>query len=115
MGFKPTAAPKGSPVKYQINENCKKFTLRDNNFVETAARNYQLKHQVRPSFDDPRAITLIIKVNKTLDGLDISVTTEKGFKAIDVYNNDEFADFIEPLTYALNYLIEQNVLAQVNE
>ncbi|MCI5775529.1 MAG: DUF1831 domain-containing protein [Aerococcus sp.] len=115
MAFKATAAPKGSPVKYQVNEACKKFTLRDNNFVETAAHNYQYKYLVRPSFDDPRAIALIVKVNQTLDGLDISVTTEKGFKAIDVYNNEEFADFVQPLDYALAYLVEQKVLSPVTE
>ncbi|MCJ0582876.1 DUF1831 domain-containing protein, partial [Enterococcus cecorum] len=42
MAFEKTATVLGSTVKYQMNPNAKRYTLRDNGFVETNGGNFQL-------------------------------------------------------------------------
>lgn len=113
MAFKKTSALKGSETRYAINENCKKYTLRDHNFVETKQGNYHYEQLIHPAFDDPRTVKLIIKVNKDLSGLDMNVTQANGLRTVDLYHDDKFEPFIEAVDFILHHLVSENVLTRL--
>ncbi|MDO4670418.1 MAG: cysteine desulfurase [Aerococcus sp.] len=115
MAFRKTAMLKGSETTYTLNEQCKKYTLRDNNFVETRNGNFHYEQMVHPTFNDPRTVKLSIKVNKDLSGLDMNVTQANGLKTVDLYHDEKFEVFVEPVDFILHHLVQEKVLAPLEE
>ena len=76
MAFTQTAQLNGSTQLYQVSPQCKRYTLRDNGFVETKAGNFQF---VR-TLDDAKGarkkgLRLKVVVSKDLSQLKMSTTT----------------------------------------
>ncbi|MDO4680231.1 MAG: cysteine desulfurase [Aerococcus sp.] len=115
MAFQKSASLKGSETEYQVSEQCKKYTLRDNNFVETKIGNFHYEQLVHPTFNDPRTVKLIIKVKKDLSGLDLNVTQANGLRTVDLYHDEKFESFIEPVDFILHHMVQEHVLTRLEE
>ena len=89
MPYAQVAKPEGSPVGYKLGSNAKKYTLRDLGFTETRQGNFQIIRALDPTPQIKSGVKLKITVNKTLDGLKMSIVTQDGMKAVNIFANDD--------------------------
>lgn len=114
MAFSKTAQLMGDNQSYSVNEACKAYTLRDYGFVQTKAGNYEYDHKVRPDLASSRAIRLRVLVDKSIEKLQIQTINDKGMKAVNIYKNEEMADFRSNVEFILADMVERNVLQVAN-
>lgn len=115
MSFNKTAALKGSTVSYQLNPDCKKYTLRDYGFIDTKAGNYQYEILVKPEVGDRREVLLRITVDKNVSGLKLVTTNKTGLQAINIYQHEDMQPIADKINYILADMVDRKVLAPVEE
>ena len=116
MAFTQTAQLNGSTQLYQVSPQCKRYTLRDNGFVETKAGNFQF---VR-TLDDAegahkKGLRLKVVVSKDLSQLKMSTTTSNGLQAVNVYQLKDMDMVIEKLEFILAGFVNRDVLVEVTQ
>lgn len=112
MSYSKTAKLQGSNMSYQVNEQCKKFTLRDYGFSTTKTGNFLFEATITPSFDDPREVNLKVTIDKELSDLSLNVTNKKGLQAIDIYKNEAMMPFAKQVDYIFGDMIERQILTE---
>lgn len=115
MPYTKVAKPKGSKVSYQLGSNAKKYTFRDLGFRETQQGNFRLERDLDPTPQIKSGVKLKITVNKSLDGLKMSIVTSDGMKEVDIFaNNDETGKMIqEKYQFVMNALVQRNCLEEI--
>lgn len=97
---------------FSISDKCKKYTLRDNGFEQTAAGNFQL-NRVLDAGNQSIKYRLKVTVSKDLEQLKISTTNLSGLSKVDIYklkNNDMLTEKFE---FLLEGLVDRDVLIVV--
>ena len=115
MAFENNVSLKGSGKTFQLNEQVKRYTLRDNGFEETKYGNFQMVRDLDNSVLHKQGIKVKIVVASDLKTLKVSTTTSNGLKMVDVYGKATMAAAKEQLEYILDSLVENGVLAEVTE
>lgn len=115
MAFEKVTALKGSGRKFQMNEQVKRYTLRDNGFEETKSGNFQFIRDLDTNTLNKQGIKVKIVVSDDLKTLKLSTTTSNGLKLVDVYGKETMADAKEQLEFILDGLVERGVLAPLSE
>lgn len=100
----------GSQVEYVVNDQAKRYTMRDNAFNETKNGNFQYQRILSTVPTDKTAPKLKITVSKDFSVLKINTVTSNGMKKIDLYKKDSQKNTREIAEYVLNSLIEEKVL-----
>ena len=115
MPYTTVARPEGSPKSYRLGTNAKKYTFRDLGFQETRQGNFQLVRDLDPTPQIKSGVKLKITVNKTLEGLKMSIVSQDGMRAIDIFaNNSEEGKMIQQkFNFVMNNLIQRNCIEEV--
>lgn len=113
MAYPKTAKLPGGSQVYQLHPDCKKYSLRDYNFVESKSGNFQYDQEVKADFASSRAVRLKITVDKDLTGLKMNVTNQKGLKTVNVFKSEGMADFIEPLAFILEDMEQYKIIEKL--
>ena len=114
-GIRKNVSLKGSGKTFQLNEQVKRYTLRDNGFEETKNGNFQMVRDLDNSVLHKQGIKVKIVVAADLKTLKVSTTTSNGLQMVDVYGKATMAAAKEQLEYILDSLVENGVLAEVTE
>jgi len=100
----------GGQVKYTVNDQAKRYTMKDNGFSESKNGNFQYKRSLSMNPADKIAPKLKISVSKDFSELKISTVTSNGIKKINLYTNENQKSARELAEYVLNSLVEESVL-----
>ncbi len=115
MAFQKQATVLGCPEKYQINPSAKKFTLRDNGFTETTSGNFQLIRPLDATPQSRQGFKLKITVDRDISTLKMSITTENGMKAINIFSDNKFEMNREKFYFLMDSLIDRGCFEKVTE
>jgi hypothetical protein len=110
MAFKETASVEGSPVFYKVNENAKKYTLRDNGFTETNSGNFQLIRPLDATPQSKEGFKLKITIAGDLKTLKMSITTANGLKSMNIFKGDSHEMSREKFYFLMDGMISRGVL-----
>ncbi|MFD1900307.1 DUF1831 domain-containing protein [Enterococcus termitis] len=110
MAFENKATVEGSEVYYKVNEQAKKYTLKDNGFVETNSGNFQLIRPLNATPQSKDGFKLKITIANDLKTLKMSVTTANGLKAMNIFKSDAHAMSQEKFYFLMDGMISRGVL-----
>lgn len=110
MAFKEKATVEGSEIFYKVNENAKKYTLKDNGFTETNSGNFQLIRPLDATPQSKEGFKLKITIAGDLKTLKMSVTTANGLKAMNIFKNENHAMSQEKFYFLMDGMISRGVL-----
>lgn len=104
----------GSQIEYIVNDQAKRYTMRDNAFSETKNGNFQYQRTLSTLPTDKTAPKLKITVSKDFSDLKISTVTSNGMKKIDLYKKETQKNAREIAEYVLSSLVKENVLQKAS-
>lgn len=103
----------GSNIHYAVNDEAKRYTLRDNGFLETKNGSFQYERTLSIHAVDKKAPKLKITISKEIDELKLSAVTSNGLKKIDLYKSDQLVKEREFAENILLTLVDGKVLKVV--
>ncbi|MDR2465079.1 MAG: DUF1831 domain-containing protein [Streptococcaceae bacterium] len=109
MAFEKEATLKGSKYIYSLNPLVKKFTLRDNGFVQTMNGNHQFVRTLEATPQSKEGFRLKITVNKDLQTFKMGVTTKDGLRTVDLFKKEEFRMMQEKFYFLMEGMIDRGV------
>ncbi|GAA0364001.1 DUF1831 domain-containing protein [Alkalibacterium iburiense] len=110
MSNKNNASLPGSSDLYVINEQAKRYTLRDNGFTETKNGTFIYERSLGTTVMDKKAPKLKVTVSKDFSELKLSSVSANGLKKIDLYKGSQFEKERELAEHILKTFVEENVL-----
>ena len=113
MANKNTAQLLGSTDSYTINDNAKRYTLRDNGFTESKNGSFTYERSLGTTVMDKKAPRLKITISKDISELKLSTVHSNGLKKINIYEKEQFVKEKDLLEHILLTLVEENVLEKV--
>lgn len=113
MAFEQTATVAGCPVFYKVGAKAKKYTLKDNGFIETNSGNFQLIRPLDATPQSNQGFKLKITVAADLETLKMSVTTANGMRSLDIFKNDKFAMNQEKFYFLMDGMIGRDCFEKV--
>ncbi|MGK0552386.1 DUF1831 domain-containing protein [Enterococcus faecalis] len=114
MAFETKAAVAGATDYYQVNPTAKKYTLKDNGFVETKSGNFQLIRSLDATPQRNEGFKLKITITADLKNLKMSITTANGLKAVNIFQNEQHQMCQEKYQFLIDGLIGRGVLAKAS-
>lgn len=103
----------GSTDKYRIHPEVKRYTLRDNAFMETRNGNFQYERVLSTKPGTKTAPKMKVTISKDFSDLRLSTIAQKGIKKVDIYKHDEMKEERELAEFYLDTFIENNILEKV--
>lgn len=103
----------GSSTSYQVHPDAKRYTLRDNGFIETKNGNFQYERVLATMIADKTAPKIKITISKDISQLKLSSVSANGLKKVDLYKNDTQKEAREFAEHVLKTLVQQGVLQKV--
>lgn len=103
----------GSQTTYAVNEEAKRYTLRDNGFLETKNGSFQYERSLSIHAVDKKAPKLKIVISKEIDELKLSAVTSNGLKKVDLYKSDQLGKEREFAENILLNMVEAKVLTLI--
>lgn len=103
----------GSEQKYRVHPNAKRYTMRDNAFVETKNGNFQYERVLSTKPGSKTAPKLKVTVSKDFTNLKMSSVAANGVKKIDLYANDQMQEARELAEFYLNTFVQEGILEEV--
>lgn len=103
----------GSEDQYAVHEDAKRYTLRDNGFLESKNGSFQYERVLSLHSKDKKVPKLKLVISKDIDELKLSAVTANGLKKVDLYKSDQMEEerkFAEGIIAAL---VEAKVLKKV--
>lgn len=113
MAFSQTASVLGSPIQYRLSPSAKRYTLRDNGFVETNGGNFQLLRSLEPTPQSKEGFKLKITVSKDIKTLKMSITNANGLKAVNIFKSDQHQMLQEKFYFLMDGFIDRGLLEKV--
>ena len=107
------ASIEGSKVEYRVHPDAKRYTLRDNAFVETPNGNFQYERSLTTQGDLTNAPKLRITITKNFKKLRILSVAANGIKKVNLYANEEMKDARKLAEFYLEDFVKENVLERV--
>lgn len=107
------ASLSGSKQKYRVHPDAKRYTMRDNSFVETKNGNFQYERILSTQPGLKTAPLLKITVSKDFSNLKISAVAANGIKKINLYANEQMKESRELAEFYLEDFAKENVLEKV--
>lgn len=107
------AALPGSTKKYQVHPDAKRYTMRDNAFVETKNGNFQYERVLSKKPGLKSSPKLKVTVSKDFTNLKMSSVATNGVKKVDLYANEQMQEARELAEFYLNTFVEEGILEKV--
>lgn len=115
MAFQKTAAVLGSPIQYRLAPTAKRYTLRDNGFIETNGGNFQLIRGIEATPQSNEGFKLKITVDKDIQTLKMSITTANGLKAVDIFKGNQHELLQEKYFFLMDGFISRGLFEKVEK
>ncbi|MDM8212325.1 DUF1831 domain-containing protein [Enterococcus hirae] len=115
MAFSETASVLGSAVQYRLNPAAKRYTLRDNGFVETNGGNFQFNQPLKATPQSKEGFRLKITVTGDVKQLKMSITTANGLKAVDIFKNPQHQMLQDKYYFMMDGMISRGLFEKVAE
>ncbi|MDR2832862.1 MAG: DUF1831 domain-containing protein [Streptococcaceae bacterium] len=109
MGYETKIKLPGSNYTYNLHENVKRFSLRDNGFIETKQGNFQLVRPLDATPQSREGFKLKITVNKEINGFKMSITTANGLRSVDIFKDEKYKMNQDKFYFLMDGMIERNV------
>ncbi|MFO8070161.1 MAG: hypothetical protein R6U02_09360 [Alkalibacterium sp.] len=103
----------GSSDYYEIHEDAKRYTLRDNGFLENKNGSFHYERVLSLNSQDKKVAKLKIIISKDIDELKLSAVTSNGLKKIDLYKSDQLEEERKFIEGILDSLVNAKVLKKV--
>ena len=103
----------GSETKYRINPDAKRYTMKDNAFIETKNGNFQYERVLSTQPGNKTAPVLKVTVSKALTNLKISTVAANGIKKVNLFANDQMHEYRELAEFYLENFVQESVLERV--
>lgn len=103
----------GSDTQYSVHEDAKRYTLRDNGFLENKNGSFHYERVLSLHSQDKKVPKLKIIISEDIDELKLSAVTSNGLKKVDLYKSDQMEEervFAEGI---LDSLLNAKVLKKV--
>ncbi|MFV0560147.1 MAG: DUF1831 domain-containing protein [Enterococcus sp.] len=113
MGFAKTAQVLGSDVTYQLAPAAKRYTLRDNGFIETNGGNFQLIRPLDATPQSKEGFKLKITVSKDIKTFKMSITTANGLKTVDIFKDAKQEMSQEKFYFLMDGMISRGLFEKV--
>lgn len=107
------ASLQGSKQRYRVHPDAKRYTLRDNAFLETKNGNFQFERVLSTQAGAKTAPKLKITVSKDFTNLKLLTVAPNGIKKINLYTNDQMKEARELAEFYLDNFVDENVLEKV--
>lgn len=112
MAFQTTIHLKDCSFSYFLGENVKKFTLRDNTFVETKVGNYELTRLLENVPNSGDGFLLKIIINKNLSGVKINITDKSGLRLVNIFKSEDNHIIQEKFYFLMDSLVERGIFTK---
>lgn len=106
-------ALQGSQQKYRVHPDVKRYTMRDNAFMETKNGNFQYERALSTKPGLKTAPKLKVTVSKDFTNLKMSSVAGNGIKKINLYANDQHEEARELAEFYLNAFVDEGILEAV--
>ncbi|MDR3156561.1 MAG: DUF1831 domain-containing protein [Lactobacillales bacterium] len=110
MSFEIEATLPGSKYKYRLTDKVKRFTLRDNGFIETKAGNFQFLRPLEATPQSKEGFLLKIMVDKGIKKFKLSTTSKDGMRAINIFKDEKNKLIQDKFYFLLEGLVDRGVL-----
>ena len=107
-----TALP-GSDQKYRIHPDAKRYTMRDNAFIETKNGNFQYERVLSKKPGTKTAPKLKVTVSKDFNDLRMSTVAANGVKKVNLYANEQQQEARELAEFYLATFVQEGILEKV--
>lgn len=109
MAFEKQATLKGAKYLYTLTPTVKKFTLKDNGFVETKSGNFQLIRPIEATPQSSEGFRLKITVSSDLKLFKMSITAQDGLRSVDLFKTDKHQLNQEKFYFLMDGMIDRGV------
>lgn len=103
----------GSTKKYRIHPDIKRYTLRDNAFMETKNGNFQYERVLSTKPGTKTAPKMKVSISKDFTDLKLSSVAQKGIKKVDIYKNEQMKEERELAEFYLDTFVQNKILKEV--
>lgn len=103
----------GSPDFFVVDEQAKRYTLRDHGFTETKNGNFQFERPLSYKAKDRGAPRLKISISKDFTKLTMSTVAKNGIKKVDIFKNKEMGEARQVAQYILDEFVKKGILSKV--
>ena len=103
----------GSDKQYRIDPDVKRYTLRDNAFMETKNGNFQYERVLSTKPGTKTAPKMKVTISKDFTDLKLSTVAQKGIKRVDIYKSNDMQEERELADFYLNTFVENGILEEV--
>ncbi len=100
----------GSDKMYRVHPDAKRYTMRDNAFMETKNKNFQYERVLATKAGSKTAPKLKITVSKDFADLKISTVAANGIKKVNLYANEQLKEARELAEFYLENFVEEGIL-----
>lgn len=107
------AALPGSEQKYRVHPNAKRYTMRDNAFIETKNGNFQYERVLSRKPGTKTAPKLKVTVSKDFTDLKMSTVAANGVKKVNLYANEQQQEARELAEFYLATFVQEGILEKV--
>ncbi len=97
--------------QFQINPECKPYTLRDNGFTNTKIGNFMYKRDL--NVDTAQGLVLKVVVDKNIEKLSISTVNKTGLNNINVMKLEDNEMIVEKINFIFDGFIDRDVLIEI--
>jgi len=103
----------GSDQQYSVHPDAKRYTMRDNAFMETKNGNFKYERILSTNPGSKTAPKLMVTVSENFTNLKMSSVAANGVRKVDLYANDEMQEAREMAEFYLNNFVEEGILEEV--
>lgn len=109
MAFEKEIALTDAQYSYNISPSIRKFTLRDNTFVESKLGNYELTRLLEKVPNSGEGFQLKITINKELTGFKLSITDKSGLRHVNIFKNNDHKILQDKFYFLMDSLVERGI------
>ena len=103
----------GSQDTYSVHEEAKRYTLRDNGFLENKNGSFHYERVLSLNSQNKKVPKLKIIISPDIDELKLSAVTSNGLKKVDLYKSGQLEEERKFAEGILDSLVEAKVLKKV--
>lgn len=97
---------------YAISPNVKKYTLRDNTFVQTRIGNYELTRLLETIPNSNDGFPLKITINKDLNGFKLMITDKSGLRSVNLFKSADHKILQDKFYFLMDSLVERGIFTK---
>ncbi|PZO93710.1 DUF1831 domain-containing protein [Streptococcus halichoeri] len=112
MAFEKEIALKDCRYSYKLNPSVKKYTLRDNTFIQNKIGNYELTRLLEEIPNSGEGFPLKITINKELNGFKLAITDQSGLRLVNIFKAEQHHILQDKFYFLMDSLVERQIFTK---